>query len=84
MVVLVYKNSNIKSEISFSCMPLSHTFLTPAADPAPPPIQVSDMIFEQPLSDYYVAKMLDYSPKVEFFMQFLNDLKIVVDNSPKR
>ena len=52
--------------------------------PPLPPLQVSDMIFEQPLSDYYVAKMLDYSPKVEFFMQFLNDLKIVVDNSPKR
>ena len=39
------------------------------------------MIFEQPLSDYYVAKMLDYSPKVEFFMQFIIDLKIFVDNS---
>ena len=87
MVVLVYKNSNIKSEISFSCMPLSHTFLTFAADPAPfpslPPLQVSDMIFEQPLSDYYVAKMLDYSPKVEFFMQFIIDLKIFVDKSSR-
>ena len=41
------------------------------------------MIFEQPLSDYYVAKMLDYSPKVEFFMQFIIDLKIFVDNSIK-
>ena len=56
---------------------LSHT----RGWPRPSPLQVSNMIFEQPLSDYYVAKMLDYSPKVEFFMQLLNDLKILVDNS---
>ena len=56
-------------------MPFSHPQL-------PPPLQVSDMIFEQPLSDYYVAKILEYSPRSEFFMQFLNDLKILVDTSP--
>ena len=49
-----------------------------------PPLQVSDMIFEQPLSDYYVAKILEYSPRFEFFMQFLNDLKILVDTSPTK
>ena len=43
-------------------MPLSHAFLTPMAGPAtPPPLRVGDMIFEQPLSDYYVAKILEYS-----------------------